>query len=111
MALKYDQLLTDIPEIEIIKTYPNCYNSRHLYQIAVENRDNILDYFNNNDIYPGVHYQDNTEYPMYSYANGTCPRAKYYSDRIISLPLHLNLDNKDLERVVTILIKGMKMGH
>lgn len=107
-AEQYDDQIEGMPEVEIIRTAPGCYNSRHLYQIATSNRDEILDHFYEHNIFPGVHYMDNTEYPMYSFANGICRQARNYSDRLISLPLHLNLSAEDLIRVVEVLKTGIK---
>jgi dTDP-4-amino-4,6-dideoxygalactose transaminase len=108
IASLYDGLLKGTSGIEIIKVAPNCISSRHLYQICVKNRDEIIQYFYDNDIYPGVHYIDNTEYKMYSYAGGSCPKAREKSDSLISLPLHLNLVNEDIIKIVEILKIALK---
>ena len=92
-----DQIkLPDVPD--------NCISSRHLYQILVEDRDGLLAYLNRHEIYPGVHYIDNTEYPMYRYANGTCPKASYVSNHILSLPMHLRLTYNDVQRVIRCVV-------
>ena len=59
-----------------------------------------MDSLNSVGIYPGVHYRDNTNYKMYDYAKGTCPNSYVMSERLISLPLHLNLSNEDLNYIV-----------
>jgi len=105
----YDDLLRNISEIEIVKTAPNCVSSRHLYQICIASRDEIIEHFYSYDIYPGVHYIDNTEYRMYSYASGTCPRAHQKSNNLISLPVHLNLTDEDIRQVVDVLKEGIKI--
>jgi dTDP-4-amino-4,6-dideoxygalactose transaminase len=71
----YDSLLKDVKGVEIIKVAPGCVSSRHLYQICVKHRDEIMQHFYDNEIYPGVHYTDNTEYPMYAHGKGTCPNS------------------------------------
>ncbi len=58
-------------------------------------------------IYPGVHYRDNTEYKMYSYAHGTCPKAAAMSERIISLPLHLKLSKEDIDFIGDTVIENV----
>jgi len=60
---------------------------------------------NEQQIYPGVHYRDNTSYRMYGYAKGSCPRTLDASNRLISLPLHLRLSYADVERVSQALIR------
>ena len=59
---------------------------------------------NQQEIYPGVHYVDNTTYRMYSYADGTCPKARYFSDHVISLPMHLKLTYDDVQTVIKAVI-------
>ena len=59
-----------------------------------------MTYMNEHEIYPGVHYVDNTQYRMYSYAQGSCPNASYVSDHIISLPMHMRLTYEDVQNVI-----------
>ena len=77
-------------------------SSRHLYQILVDEdkRDDIIEHLYKNDIYPGVHYIDNTLYPMYKYAHGTCPNAHRYSKQLITLPIHLDITKDDCTKIV-----------
>jgi dTDP-4-amino-4,6-dideoxygalactose transaminase len=82
---------------------PGCESARHLYQILVERRDEVMLGFHERGIYPGVHYRDNAAYPMYATARGACPRARDASERVISLPLHLRLTRADVDRVSTAL--------
>ena len=103
IAEKYTQALTGNDNIELIPIHPECVPSRHLYQISVENRNHVMDCFYKSDIFPGVHYNINTKYPMYEYGWGTCPKAEAYSDSLISLPLHLNLSEDDINHVIDTL--------
>jgi dTDP-4-amino-4,6-dideoxygalactose transaminase len=105
----YNEHLNQIPNIEIIKHNPKCESSRHLYQIKVTHRNEILEYLNNNEIYPGVHYKDNTQYDVYSYGFGSCPKAHKASDELISLPLHLYLTNEDVLYVIEKLKQAIKI--
>lgn len=95
----YDMLLKDTPQIKCIPMSPDCIPSRHLYQIAVDRRDEVMLALNQANIFPGVHYRDNTLYGMYAYAQETCPRSMEASDRIISLPLHLRLTYNQVEYI------------
>ena len=79
--------------------------SYHIYEIAVDNRDGLLEYLQENDIYPGVHYRDNTEYEMYSYDNGKCPNAHRMSNRIITMPLHMYLTKDDVKMIASKVIE------
>jgi dTDP-4-amino-4,6-dideoxygalactose transaminase len=60
------------------------------------------------EIFPGVHYRDNTEYDMYAYGKGTCQKAARASDRLITLPIHLRLSDDDVNRVADEVLKFVK---
>lgn len=104
----YDQLFSKEKDIIPIPHNLECKSSRHLYQIRVPNRNEVMEYLNANDIFPGVHYKDNTQYKMYSYAQGTCPNAHKLSEEIISLPLHMFLTEEDIKDVAKIVKKAVK---
>lgn len=99
LAAVYDAELAGASGVERIVMVPGCTPSRHLYQVLVERRDEVMVGLNARGVYPGVHYRDNTLYRMYAQAEGTCPRARRASERVISLPLHLRLTVDDARRV------------
>lgn len=109
LAERYDTLFEPYKDkIRPIPIFPDCESSRHLYIIEVNNRDELLQELNKEEIYPGVHYRDNTEYEMYNYAKGSCPKAHHLSQRIISLPLHLKITNKEIDYIAQCVIKYAK---
>ena len=67
-----------------------------------------MELLNSKGIYPGVHYRDNTNYKMYKYANGQCPKAHTASEKIISLPLHLGLTDEDIDYIIDNVIEISK---
>lgn len=87
-------------KIKLVEIPEECESSRHLFQIIVENRDEMMLALNQQEIYPGVHYVDNTEYRMYRYAEGTCPNARYISEHVISLPMHMQLTYEDVQTII-----------
>jgi dTDP-4-amino-4,6-dideoxygalactose transaminase len=99
IAAWYDELLADEPRIERIPMAADSEPSRHLYQVMLDDRDDVVSALNRAKIYPGVHYRDNTLYSMYSAAQGACPNAARASDRLLSLPIHMRLTRQDVERV------------
>jgi dTDP-4-amino-4,6-dideoxygalactose transaminase len=103
LAAWYDNFFADEPKIRTIPIPSGCEPSRHLYQVMVDNRDEVMLALNAQQIYPGVHYRDNTAYRMFQYAAGTCPNAARASDTLISLPMHLRLSYADIARVATAL--------
>lgn len=100
LAAWYDDLLKDQKEVIRVPISPDCEPSRHIYPIRVDDRDDLLIFLNAVQIHPGVHYKINTDYPMYSYAQKTCPNAEQASRSLVSLPMHLKLTRIDVERVV-----------
>ena len=92
-------------KIRLVEVPAECESSRHLFQILIDDRDALMLALNKADIYPGVHYVDNTEYRMYAYAKGTCPKASYVSDHVISLPMHMRLTLKDVQTVTQSVVE------
>lgn len=101
----YKRALEDYRTVQVIGSYrsPLCASSHHLCQVVVPKRDVIIDSMNLDGIYPGVHYIDNTHYRMYRYGLNTCPNAQRLSDSLLTLPLHLEMTEKDVDRVVNRL--------
>lgn len=99
----YDELLGD--SLEKVPTAPSCESSRHLYQILVDNRDEVMLALNESKIYPGVHYRVNTAYQMYAHGANSVPKATIASERIISLPLHMQMTRLDVEHICQTLKK------
>jgi len=97
---KYNSAFKDIDEIKIIGASHHNECSYHIYEIAVNNRDDLMVYLSKNDIYCGVHYRDNTEYSMYLYANGTCPQAHKISQKLVTLPLHMWMTDGDVDFII-----------
>lgn len=108
LAAWYRTRLSGCSSIRTVDVAPECESATHLFQVRVGNRDSVMLALNEHGVYPGVHYRDNTEYRMYSYAAGSCPNASAASSEIISLPLHLGLTRKDVDLVSELLIKYTK---
>ncbi len=103
LASWYVAALSGAPAVQIVPTASDCESSRHLFQIRVSYRDELMLALHEHQIYPGVHYRDNTEYGVYAYARGTCPKAHKASREVISLPLHLGLTRDDVVYVCEII--------
>ncbi len=102
LASWYTELLGNEPGLEMVRIAEGCESSRHLFQILVDRRDEVMTALNASGIFPGVHYRDNTEYSIYADAD-PCPRARLASDCLVSLPMHLKLKRSDVERVCEAL--------
>lgn len=105
----YDKGFKDTPVNIVPISSETTIPSRHLYQIRIPNRNGVMEYLNNNGVYPGVHYIDNTNYKMYHYAKGSCPESHSASDELISLPLHLFLTDEDIQNVIKLVLKSLSI--
>jgi len=108
LASWYRENLAGQTKISIVNVTPGCESSTHLLQVRVKDRDAVMLALNEHQIYPGVHYRDNTEYAMYSFGAGTCPKAAKASQEILSLPMHLGLTRADVDTVCELLIRYAK---
>jgi len=108
MAAIYDKVFADNSNIQIVGAPYRDECSFHIYEIIVPDREALLSELAKNDIYAGVHYRDNTEFSMYTYAQGTCPRAHEVTQHIITMPLHMYLSDEDVERIATIVNNFVK---
>ncbi|HXZ14930.1 MAG TPA: DegT/DnrJ/EryC1/StrS family aminotransferase [Roseiarcus sp.] len=113
LATWYEELLGEATlssnVLKIVPTAPGCESSRHLFQVLVPNRDEILLALNNASVYPGVHYRDNTEYSMYAATARKSESAKFFSDSVLSLPMHLRLTRADIEYICSTLLQVFKL--
>lgn len=91
-------------DIKIIQDSSYTYlSSKHLFQIRLGTREKVLDRLYDEDIYPGVHYIPNTEFPMYSKSKHRVPGATLAGSEVLSLPLHLDLAEEDVLKVCKII--------
>ena len=103
LATWYREALSDNPSIGTIPIADECESATHLFQVRVGNREALMLTLHEHEVYPGVHYRDNTEYQMYSSGRGTCPQAHQASREILSLPLHLGMSRSDVAYVSSLL--------
>lgn len=109
LAALYDEQFKDNKNIHIINAPYKEECSYHIYEIEVEDRDGLLNALAEKEIYAGVHYRDNTEYSLYAYDNGKCPNAHRVSQRILTLPLHLELTKEDVKFIADVVNEFVKI--
>jgi len=105
LASWYEELLGSHGNVRLVPITKGCESSRHLFQIRVKNRDELMLALNEHEVYPGVHYRDNTEYRMYSHGKGQCPKSHQASNEILSLPMHMGVTRKDVELIAGLVIR------
>lgn len=108
LANWYRDNLAGHDKIRVVPVAKGCESSTHLLQLRLNNRDNVMMALNEHQVYPGVHYRDNTEYRMYAFGQGTCPVAALASNEIISLPMHMGITKQDVDMVSELIIRYAK---
>ena len=103
IATWYREGFANAPHVGTVEITDGCESATHLFQVRVKNREAVMLALNQHEVFPGVHYRDNTEYRMFSYGKGTCPQASLASSEIISLPLHMNLTRHDVMHVAQLV--------
>lgn len=105
LAKKYFQLLSGIDNISLIsmdysKIVP------HIFPILINygNRDKVFNYLLENGIQCGIHYKPNHILSKYKSSYNLKVTEKIYT-QVITLPLHPELAEKDIEFICTILKK------
>lgn len=108
IAALYRAGLFGIPGLRYIAHANEVESSRHLVQFHCSARDALIAHLDAQGIGTGVHYRANSRYPMYAHL--ASPEAERFDQQIISLPLHLRLDDADIDRVVRA-IAGFMAGQ
>lgn len=97
---KYDEGFKNNDKIRRIPAPYADECSYHLYELAVPDREGLLNYLSAKGINCGVHYRDNTEYSVFSFGNGTCPKAHEISQHLITMPLHMWLTDEEVDQII-----------
>ena len=92
-------------KVDFIK-HDSDQTSRHIFQVVVDCREEMIDYLSTNNIFPGVHYRQNTDYELFD-TKSKLPKSEYFSSRILSLPLHLELSLEDIDKGSKTLLQGI----
>ncbi|MEZ4622834.1 MAG: DegT/DnrJ/EryC1/StrS family aminotransferase [Caldilineaceae bacterium] len=83
-----------------------CEQSYHMYYLlmpSLEVRSDFIDYLKGNGIHSVFHYLPLHTAQMgqsFGWRAGDCPVTESVSDRLVRLPFHQQLDEKDLARIV-----------
>ena len=114
LAKSYKRHLSPLP-IKWQKLLDNCISSYHLFTIEIMDknlkRDDLYNYLQENKIGCQVHYIPVHLQPYYQnqgYTYDGLKNAEAYYSRCLSLPLHQNLTNADIEFVCETIKKFFK---
>ena len=94
IARKYDKHINTETKMPLD---PNC--SYHLYWILVKNRSKFIKKMNENGIEVGIHYKPVHQMTLYKDST-KLPITENMGNQIISLPIHPNLTNTNIEKII-----------
>jgi perosamine synthetase len=104
IAGQYRQRLSSVPGIRLLSYKEDRKSSYHLFSILAEKRDDLVDKLRDAGVDVGVHYRRNDQYPMYEKQD--LPNTEYFWKREISLPMHLQLTDEQMDYITGIIRKG-----
>lgn len=103
VAEYYSEQFKDVAWLELPKEKAYARSSWHLYQVKLpneESRDRLIGHMKDHNIAPGVHYYPCHLQPSYIHLKAEVPVSNEVWKRILTLPIHPNLTDEDLERIV-----------
>lgn len=112
-ADRYDALLESVPGITIPYRAPYAYHVFHQYTIKLtERRDELQQYLQANGIPSMVYYPVplhlSKAYASYGYRPGDFPVCEQLAQQVISLPMHTELDEEQLQFITQHITSFIK---
>ena len=115
IAQRYNELLAELP-LTLPWQHPDSYSAFHLYvvrlqldKISVTHRQ-VFEALRTRDILVNLHYIPVHTQPYYQkmgFKQGDYPDAEQYYREAISIPMHVNLTDEELQFVVSSLREAM----
>ena len=111
-AIRYNELLSDLPEIKTPKIRKSAFHIFHLFVIRTNKRDELASYLKSKKISTGIHYPTALPFlPAYKYLGykaSDFPVAHQYQDEILSLPMFPELNNDQIDYVANSIKEFFK---
>ncbi len=76
--------------------------SYHLYWIQVKHRESFMRKMQDNNIETGIHYRPIHTMTFYK-DNAKLPVTEEASKKIVSIPIHSNLDESDVDKIIKLV--------
>jgi dTDP-4-amino-4,6-dideoxygalactose transaminase len=110
-AARYEELLSEVPEVRLPQVLPGNEPVWHLYVVRVANRRQVMERLQSAGIGVGIHYPT----PLHRQEAfkdlvgfGSLPVAERAASEVLSLPMHPHLTVADQERVARALIEAVR---
>jgi perosamine synthetase len=104
IASRYRTLLKGIPGLTLLAHDSDRRSSHHLFSVIVESRDALAAKLMRDGVVVGGHYPRADEYTLFERAD--LPHAEYFCSRVLSLPMHVELGDDELEYVAARIREG-----
>ena len=104
IAEAYSQRLTGTPGLQLLERADDRTCSNHLFCVLVDDQAGVVERLAAAGIGCSVHYKRNDGYAMFQDAD--LPLTESFSRRVVSLPMHLALNDDDVEYVCDVLRTG-----
>jgi perosamine synthetase len=104
IAAHYRRGLADVPGLELLRYDEDRRSSYHLFCVLAANRDELVARLGERGIDVGVHYRPSYCYPMFE--GEPLPNVERFWRRVVSLPMHLLLEDEDVDRVIGVIREG-----
>ncbi|MCK4248924.1 MAG: DegT/DnrJ/EryC1/StrS family aminotransferase, partial [Candidatus Omnitrophica bacterium] len=106
---KYDDLLKDIKEVELLK-HDYKYTAPFNYIVKVKRkREKLMKCLKDNGIGSGIHYIPNHIQPFFALYRTRLPVTEKIWKQILTLPLYYGLKDKEIEKIAKIIKFFFKM--
>jgi len=114
IARKYIKIFEKLLEENKIYGFSKSNNydlcSWHLFWIRIKNRDELIIKLKENNINTGVHYKPINMYKCYG-DRQTCQKAENIWTELISLPIHPQLNNKQIDKIINTIKDFINNGY
>ena len=115
IAMRYNELLADLP-LTLPWQHPDSYSAYHLYVVRLQldkinvTHCQVFEALRAKDIMVNLHYIPVHTQPYYQqmgFKQGDYPDAEQYYREAISIPMHVNLTDEELQFVASSLREAM----
>lgn len=104
IAAQYRERLSNVPGVRLLQYENDRTSSFHLFCILADRRDALVDKLQAAGVDVGVHYRRNDQYPMYE--EHDLPNTECFWRSVISLPMHTELIDEQIDYVTDTIRKG-----
>lgn len=95
--------IKDVPGVKPLLPYELDKYVYQMFGIRAENRDELMIYLKSKGIATGCHYTPLSVQPLFKDWGNNCPFVEKEADRFITLPLHADLLDDEVDYIITNL--------